>query len=168
MPLLARLCLALAVLGTAAPALAKGYARLGTMYNSTESGVEGSTGKSSKMNLELGAGWVGSSGWSLGALYAQETQSSAGQDTLSQSGTGLTGGWIAGDDGFYGLLTYFLSLSRGSEKGTGLQVDLGYKFKAGKMSFAPQLSYRDFKFGNSSPKSISKTVSPLFVFWVDF
>lgn len=157
-------------------ALADGYMRLSGMYMSSSYQLEdGSKVDGSRTMYDLSAGVVNDKGWTIGVLYGTEKESSAdGTQSMERSGIGPSGGWITTkDSGFYGLLTYFLNPTLGSYKGTGYQLDVGYKFMIRKISFAPQFSKKHFAYDELngqkiSPSYITDRFDPYFVVWVDF
>lgn len=155
------------------PAFADGYLRLQGMYLSSETGTEPKT-KTTRTLIDLGAGWVSSNGWTLGALYATEKMK-FDSHTSNRTSMGPTIGWVTRREaGPYILGTYFVTseFDDGFE-GTGYQFDLGYKFSIRRISLALQLSYRAFEYdeydGNSvSPAYTDKRIDPYFALWFDF
>jgi len=155
------------------PAFAGGYARLGALYLSSESGPEGSTTEGSRTLIDLGAGYVWSQGLTLGVLYGIEKEKS-GSSSSDRTALGPTVGWISNPgNGVYILATYFVSVEKENYKGTGYQADLGYKFAMGKIALAPQISYRHIAYdelnGNKlATKIIDGNIDPYFVLWIEF
>lgn len=157
-------------------AFAGGYMRLSGMYMSSSYQLtDGSTVEGTRTMYDLSAGFVDDKGWTIGALYGTEKESNAdGTQSMDRSGFGPSGGWITTkDSGFYGLFTYFLNPTLGSYKGTGYQLDVGYKFMIKKISFAPQLSKKHFTYTELSGQKLANNyvtdrLDPYFVVWVDF
>jgi hypothetical protein len=59
----------------AAPlAQASGYLRLGGMYMSSSTDAGGATSSHDRLLIDIGAGYITEKGWTLGALYAIESQ----------------------------------------------------------------------------------------------
>jgi hypothetical protein len=57
----------------------------------------------------------------------------------------------------------------GSASGWGYQIDLGYKFAIRRISFAPQISYKDYEDKISDSSTVTQTyIDPYFVIWIDF
>jgi len=155
-------------------AFAKAYARLGGTYSTQEAGSEGSESESKRMVMDIGGGHIWSNGATLGLLYATE-KNEAGGASIDRKAYGPTVGWVTkSSDGPYVLFTYFLKVERSDNyEGSGMQLDLGYKFGGRTVGFAPQLTYRDLKYdkvsgASISPKTIDKKIEPLFVAWMDF
>lgn len=151
-------------------AQAAGYMRLGGSYSSEESGSQGSTSNQSRTLLDVGAGYIWPAGWTLGALYATEKEKNETSST-DRTGIGPTVGFIGQSP--YILATYFLQLDREEMEGKGFQIDLGYRFSVGKISFAPQLTYFDVAYDENNgasmdPKYIEKKIDPYFVLWFEF
>ncbi|NJL25607.1 MAG: hypothetical protein HC902_10820 [Calothrix sp. SM1_5_4] len=88
----------------ATPAFAAGYFRLSGIYSSEETG-QGTTTKSSRTLLDLGAGYTWSSGFTLGGLYGTEKRES-GDSSTDRTSLGPTIGYLQKGGGFFALGTY--------------------------------------------------------------
>jgi hypothetical protein len=153
-------------------AIAGGYFRLGAMYIAEQRGLEGATSDVTRTMWDIGGGYVGSQGWTVGLLYGTEKINSG--SSFDRSSFGPSVGWATRkDDGPYAMGTYFLSPTMsGGFKGTGYQFDVGYKFKIRNISFAPQISKKHFEYDDQNgqaidPKFIDDRIDPYFVVWVD-
>lgn len=154
---------------------ADGYLRLGGMYLSSTEGYDGGGDtKTTRTLMDLGAGYIWPAGWTVGGLYSTETIKSGGL-SMERKSMGPTVGWISQkQSGFYVLATYILKAEKDPEfEGTGYQGDFGYKFNIGRLSFAPQLTYRHLNFdkyaGNTlNPKYTETKIDPYFVLWFEF
>lgn len=148
---------------------ARTYMRLAAIYMAEDTGG----GDHSRLLLDLGGGYLTQQGWSLGFLYATEKNSLNGGHTLDRSSLGPTVGWASKKDtGFYILGTYFISSKMTDDmSGSGYQIDVGYKFVIDKVSFAPQLSKKQYNYDKQYGQSIAYSesrIDPYFVVWVDF
>lgn len=153
-------------------AMAGGYFRLGGMYIAEQNGLEGSTSEVTRTLWDIGGGYVGAQGWTVGLLYGTEKINSG--SGFDRSSFGPTVGWATKkNDGVYVMGTYFLSPTMsGGFKGKGYQLDFGYKFMIRNISFAPQISKKHFAYdeqnGNKiNPNYIDDRIDPYFVVWVD-
>lgn len=155
-------------------ATAAGYTRIGVMYLSEKLGSEGSAVETSRTLIDFGAGHLFSNGITLGGMYGSEKYDQSTQ-TSSRTGIGPTIGYMKKKaQGFYFLGTYFINPSRtGGFKGTGTQLDVGYRFQLDKVSIAPQFSKKSFKYTKVNgtdldPALIDDRIDPYFVLWIDF
>lgn len=147
-------------------AQADAYFRLGAMYLSTSVEQGGSSSDSSRLLIDVGAGYVNPKGWTVGGLYSTESSDAEPQ------AYGVTAGWITRKEmGFYTLGTYFVSSkSNGYESGWGYQADLGYRITLRKLTIAPQISYKSHTYdimGSEETVTISH-VDPMLVVFFDF
>lgn len=155
-------------------AFAGGYTRIAVMYLTEKRGIEGATAETSRTLIDFGAGHLFSSGLTLGGMYGSEKYDQSTQ-TLSRTGIGPTIGYMKSKtQGFFFLGTYFFNPSMtGGYKGTGTQLDVGYRFQLDKISIAPQLSKKSFKFTEVDgfaldPAFVDDRIDPYFVIWIDF
>lgn len=153
---------------------AGGYFRIDGMYLSDSSGIEGSTTNTSRTLIDFGAGHLFSNGFTLGGMYGSEKYNSS-TSTIDRTGIGPTFGWMKNKSaGFYFLGTYFLNPTMtGGFKGTGHQLDVGFRFVLDKVSIAPQFSKKYFKYTEQdgqtiSPAYVDDRIDPYFVIWIDF
>lgn len=149
---------------------ADGYVRLDALYLSQESGTA-TTSKTSRTLLDIGGGYAWPSGFTLGALYGTEKikNDSSSSDRTS---VGPTIGWYQKDQGPFILGTYFFTSELDDYKGSGYEVDLGYKFKVSAFSIGLQLSYKHFSYdknGSASvnPAYVQNYIDPYFAFWFE-
>ncbi len=166
--------LSLAVLGLTlftAQAQAASYARLGTVYMSQDNGGD----THARLLLDLGGGWIASNGFSLGFLYASEKNTISNGSSYDRTSFGPNIGYASKrEEGWYILGTYLMSTTTTTGlKGTGNQIDIGYKFQINKVSFAPQLSRKQFNYTTQDGNDLNPTYSegridPYFVMWIDF
>lgn len=155
-------------------AFAGGYTRIAVMYLTDKIGPEGSAVETSRTLIDFGAGHLFSNGFTLGGMYGSEKYDQSTQ-TLSRTGIGPTIGYMKSkSQGFFFLGTYFFNPSRtGGYKGTGTQLDVGYRFALDKISIAPQFSKKTFKYNEVNgidldPAEIDDRIDPYFVIWIDF
>ncbi|MES2801223.1 MAG: hypothetical protein V4654_01920 [Bdellovibrionota bacterium] len=155
-------------------AIAAGYVRIAAMYLTEKIGTEGATAETSRTLIDFGAGHLFSSGFTLGGMYGSEKYDQSSQ-TVSRTGIGPTIGYMKSkSQGFYFLGTYFFNPSRtGGFKGTGTQLDVGYRFQLDKISIAPQFSKKSFKYDEVDgfpldPAFVDDRIDPYFVIWIDF
>lgn len=153
------------------PAQAASYARLGTVYISQDNGGD----THSRLLLDLGGGWIARNGFSLGFLYSSEKNTISNGTSYDRTSFGPNIGYASKkEEGFYILGTYLMSSTTTTGlKGTGHQIDIGYKFQINKVSFAPQLSRKQFTYttqdGNDLDPIYSEgRIDPYFVMWIDF
>lgn len=153
------------------PAWAASYMKLGTVYMSEANG--GNT--ESRLLLDLGGGWIANSGLTLGFLYSTEKYSISNGNSSDRTSFGPNIGYASKkDEGWYFIGTYFLSSTTTTGfKGTGNQIDIGYKFAINKVSFAPQLSRKQFTYTTQNGNDLNPTytegrIDPYFVVWIDF
>lgn len=152
---------------------ASGYTRLSLMYMSENRGF-GSTANTSRTLIDFGAGKIWGNGFTLGGMYGSEKNEYA-TESLNRTGLGPTIGWMKSkSQGFYILATYFINPTMtGGYKGSGHQIDMGYRFMLDKVSIAPQLSQKSFEFDeiNGTPMNPAyqeNRVDPYFAVWIDF
>ena len=154
--------------------MAAGYSRLALMYLSEKEGSEGSAVETSRTLIDFGAGHLFGNGFTLGGMYGSEKNETATQ-SLNRTGIGPTIGYMKSkSQGFYFLGTYFINPSAtGGLKGTGTQLDIGYRFQLDKISIAPQFSKKSFKYTKMNdtelnPATVDDRIDPYFVVWIDF
>ena len=154
--------------------LAGGYTRIAVMYLTEKQGVEGSSTESSRTLIDFGAGHLFSNGFTLGGMYGSEKNEMATQ-SLNRTGVGPTIGYMKSkSQGFFFLGTYFINPTMtGGYKGTGTQLDVGYRFQLDKVSIAPQFSKKTFKYNKLNdmtldPAYVDDRIDPYFVLWIDF
>ena len=147
------------------------YMKLGTAYMAEDNGGNTRT----RLLLDIGGGWIANSGFSLGFLYSSEKNSISNGASADRTAIGPNIGYASKkESGWYALGTYFYSATTTTElKGTGNQIDIGYKFLINKVSFAPQLSKKQFtytsQYGNDLNSNYTEgRVDPGFVMWLDF
>ena len=155
------------VIAIADDAYAEGYFRIGGSYMSSKVESSSSTSDSSRLLIDIGAGYIAEKGWSLGGLYSLESSDS------DPKAYGLTGGWISrSENGFYALGTYFIKASDSSySSGWGYQADLGYRIALRRVLIAPQISYKKYTYDvdTTGDETISIShIDPMVVMWVDF
>ena len=154
MKLSALFLIPLLILFGAHEAKAEGYIRAGAMYLSGKSG-NGTLSGTSRTLVDFGGGYVLPAGWTIGALYGTESQTYTPTGTPeNRTSFGPTVGWMKpGEEGAFLLASYFLTTTLNTYKGTGYQVDVGYKFPINRVSAAMQISYKRFKYNeiSSSP-----------------
>ncbi|AZZ37021.1 hypothetical protein CIK05_09520 [Bdellovibrio sp. qaytius] len=153
---------------------AGGYSRIGIMYLTEKIGIEGSATETSRTLIDFGAGHLFGNGFTLGGMYGSEKDETATQ-SLNRTGIGPTIGYMKSkSQGFFILATYFINPSlTGGYKGTGTQIDLGYRFQLDKISIAPQFSKKTFKYTklndvDINPAYVDDRIDPYFVVWIDF
>lgn len=153
---------------------AGGYTRIAFMYMSDKIGSEGSAVETSRTLIDFGAGHLFNNGFSLGGMYGSEKYDQSTQ-TLSRTGIGPTIGYMKSKtQGFYFLGTYFINPTMtGGFEGTGTQLDVGFRFALDKISIAPQLSKKTFKYTKVNgidldPTYIDDRIDPYFVIWIAF
>ncbi len=153
------------------PTWAASYMKLGTVYMSEDNG--GNT--NSRLLLDLGGGWIAQSGLTLGFLYASEKNNSSNGASADRTSYGPNIGYASKKEtGWYAIGTYLLSTTTTTGfKGTGYQIDVGYKFQINKVSFAPQLSKKQYDYTTQDGNDLNPTYSegridPYFVVWIDF
>lgn len=156
---------------TTTQAKAASYMKLGTVYMSEDNGGD----TRSRLLLDLGGGWIGSSGLTLGFLYSTEKSTVSNGSSADRTSFGPNIGYASKkEEGWYFIGTYFLSSTTNTGfKGTGNQIDIGYKFAINKVSFAPQLSRKQYTYtsldGNDlDPAYTEGRIDPYFVVWIDF
>ena len=154
--------------------LAGGYARVGLMYLTEMQGTEGSATEQSRTLIDFGAGHVFSNGFTLGGMYGSEKYEQS-TSSFNRSGIGPTIGYMKSkSQGFYFLGTYFFNpQATGGLKGTGTQLDIGYRFALDKVSIAPQFSKKSFKYtkmndAELNPPVVDDRIDPYFVVWISF
>lgn len=152
-------------------AQAASYARLGAVYMSQDNGGD----THSRLLLDLGGGWIANNGFSLGFLYASEKNNISNGASYDRTSFGPNIGYASKkEEGWYILGTYLMSSTTTTGlKGTGNQIDVGYKFQINKVSFAPQLSKKQFTYTTQDGNDLNPTYSegridPYFVMWIDF
>lgn len=155
-------------------AFANGYIKLDGLYKSTETKDASGSEKGSETLINVGAGFITQGRWVIGGLYAME-KVKGGNSTVERTSYGPTLGWISGAaSGFYLLGTYFISSEFGDGyKGTGYEVDLGYKMGMGRVSIAPQLSYKSFEYDELNGVDLATplehtNIDPYFVLIFEF
>lgn len=155
-------------------AFASGYTRISVMYLSEKIGVEGSAVATSRTLIDLGAGHLFGNGFTLGGMYGSEKYDQSTQ-TASRTGIGPTIGYMKSKTaGFFFLGTYFINPTMtGGYKGTGTQLDVGYRFALDKISIAPQFSKKTFKYDEANgmeqnPPIVDDRIDPYFVIWIAF
>jgi hypothetical protein len=148
-------------------------------YTSDESGTSPTT-KTTRRVIDLGAGYVSPGGWSLLAVYGMENrkvEAPGSSTTGDRTSLGAGGGWTAGATGAYVDAVYFFqaeySVGSTNYKGTGWQVDLGYKFDVGRLQVGPQLTYRNFSYdkvngATQSPVYKQNNLDPMFALCLMF
>jgi len=153
---------------------AGGYTRFSFMYLTEKIGVEGSAVETSRTLIDLGAGHLFNNGFTLGGMYGSEKYDQSTQ-TSSRTGIGPTIGYMKNkSSGFFFLGTYFVNPTMtGGYKGTGTQLDVGYRFALDKISIAPQFSKKSFKYDEANgveqnPPLIDDRIDPYFVVWISF
>lgn len=159
---------------SSARVLADGYFKFDGMYTFSKTKDGGGSSESTETLMNFGAGYISQKGWVIGGLYATEKVKSGGQ-TVDRTSMGPTVGWISRrENGFFILGTYFISSEFGNGyEGSGYEIDLGYKFKIRKVALAPQLSYKNFEYGElngakiSPPDQLTK-LDPYFVLLIEF
>lgn len=161
--------LGLTLLSTSAEAAS--YMKLGTVYMSEDNGGD----THSRLLLDLGGGWIANSGLTLGFLYATEKNTVSNGASADRTSFGPNIGYASKkEQGWYVIGTYLLSSTTTSGlKGTGYQIDVGYKFQINKVSFAPQLSKKQYDYTTQDGNDLNPTYSegridPYFVVWIDF
>lgn len=166
--------LLLIILAFPVSSMAAGYTRLAVMYLSEKSGSEGSATETSRTLIDFGAGQLFNNGFTIGGLYGSEKNETSTQ-SINRTGIGPTIGYMRSKSkGFYILGTYFINPSAtGGLKGTGSQIDIGYRFQLDKVSISPQFSKKSFKYTKMNdvtlnPASIDDRIDPYFVVWIDF
>lgn len=168
MKYIAALILVFGSLVGAREARAQGYIRGGAMYLSEGSG-SGTINKTSRTLIDVGAGYAHADGWTLGFLYGTESVTySGGAASTNRASFGPSVGYMKADTGFYGMASYFLTSTYSSYKGTGYEIDVGYKVPMGKVSLGVQMSYKRFKYTESGGSSIDppyeqEYIDPYFV-----
>ncbi len=162
------------VLFTTQVTQAAGYVRIGTMYMSDSSGIEGSTTNTSRTMIDLGAGKLYANGFTLGGMYGSEKYDN-GTSTSNRTGIGPTIGYMKNKAaGFFILGTYFINPTMtGGYKGNGYQIDVGYRFALDNISIAPQFSKKSFTYDEQSGQTLSPAyvedrIDPYFVIWISF
>jgi hypothetical protein len=152
---------------------AAGYVRIDTMYMSESSG-QGTSTDISRTLIDFGAGHLFANGFTLGGMYGSE-KINANTYTLDRTGIGPTIGYMTSKSkGFYGLATYFFNPTlTGGYKGTGYQLDLGFRFELEKVSIAPQLSKKHFSYDEVNGTPITPPyeedrIDPYFVIWISY
>lgn len=147
------------------------YMKLGTVYMSEDNGGD----THSRLLLDLGGGWIAKSGLTLGFLYSTEKNTVSNGASADRTSYGPSIGYATKkEEGWYVVGSYFPSSTTTTQlKGTGSQIDIGYKFQINKVSFAPQLSKKQYTYttlnGNDLGSSYSEgRVDPYFVMWIDF
>jgi hypothetical protein len=153
------------------PAWAASYMKLGASYMSQDNGGD----THSRLLLDLGGGWIANNGFTAGFLYANEKNTVSNGASADRTSFGPNIGYATKKDtGWYVIGTYFMSSTTTSElKGTGYQIDVGYKFIINKVSFAPQLSKKQFTYTSQYGNDLNPTyeegrIDPYFVVWIDF
>jgi hypothetical protein len=151
--------------------LAKSYMKIGTVYM-----AETSAGATTTRHwLDVGGGYLTKDGLSFGLLYSSEKTSYADGYNVDRTSYGPSVGWAnPKDSGFFALATYLMSSKlTNNYKGKGYQLDIGYRFALDKVSFAPQISKKEFNYDYQNDQSLNSTynegrIDPYFVVWVDF
>lgn len=163
--------LALALTLLTPQAQAASYARLGAVYMSQDNGGD----THSRLLLDLGGGWIANNGFTLGFLYASEKNNISNGTSYDRTSFGPNIGYASKkEEGWYVIGTYLLSSTTTTGlKGTGYQIDVGYKFQINKVSFAPQLSKKQFTYTTQDGNDLHPTytegrIDPYFVMWIDF
>ncbi len=151
-------------------ASAEGYFRLGALYWSEEVGDPAV--KSSRTLLDLGGGYIWPSGLTLGGLYGTEKRK-AGDSSWDRLSYGPTLGWMQKGEGFYILGTYFFKSEYEDYEGTGIEADLGYRFKISSVGVGLQFAYKQFEYTKLNGASVSPAykqtyIDPYFTFWFEF
>ncbi len=162
----------LAFILLSAPAvLAASYMKLGAIYMADDDNGD----SRNRLVLDLAGGWIASNGFTAGFLYASEKNTVTNGVSADRTSFGPSLGYASKkEEGWYIIGTYFLSSTTTNElKGSGNQIDAGYKFLINKVSFAPQLSKKQFtytsQYGNDlSPTYSVNRIDPCFVVWIDF
>ncbi|MBC7457905.1 MAG: hypothetical protein H7235_06480 [Bdellovibrionaceae bacterium] len=161
----------LALILFATQAFAASYARLATVYMSEDNGGD----THSRLLLDLGGGWIANNGLTLGFLYASEKNTISNGSSYDRTSFGPNIGYASKkEEGWYVIGTYLMSSTTTTGlKGKGNQIDVGYKFQINKVSFAPQLSRKQFTYTTQNGNDLSSNYSegridPYFVMWIDF
>lgn len=108
--------------------------------------------------FDIRLGYIMTSSFYLGAIYAQDTRDT-GDNEFVRSSYGPTLGFIK--DEFVILFHYFISSEDDYEtvvyEGTGMQLDIGYYMRVGSSTrIGPQLSYKKFTYTKNKDGSLDK------------
>lgn len=140
----------LAVFFVSTSAMADAYFKGAFLYENDKSGNDGTSNSSSRQVLDFAGGYLDPKGWMYGALYSMDTASS-GTSSASRTAMGPAIGYMSTkENGAFGMFTYFYTATMGTLGGSGIQLDVGYKFAVRKLSFGAQFSKKNITFDKSN------------------